>query len=367
MKHISLANFQAKSLFGYQVLGQPEITVMKFSRRLRWGFTLVELLVVIAIIGILVALLLPAIQSAREAARRSACTNNIKQLGLALQSYHDTYGKLPVNYNEDTGSTGRGSALTRLLPYIEEQAVYDSIDFTVDYTFVTSKLPDGTPVFSKVIATFVCPSENRAPYGPNAESNEPGFRFRTVPAKGPLAITSYLPSMGNQYMPNDIVVTCTSLTDNIFGTIPQTDRTRHGNTKNGAEISGPFSRMTWSAKFKEITDGLSNTIALGEVRQFCGALTKLGWFHHDGAWVATTGPINSPTCPGEQGVPIEGATGCQSTLAWNYAHSFRSPHPGGTHFVFCDASVHFVTENIDYDTYQRLGDRRDGKPVGAFQ
>src|SRR5580692_7847186 len=102
-------------------------------RTSRVGFTLVELLVVIAIIGILIALLLPAVQAAREAARRSTCTNNLKQIGVALQSYHDVYGRFPINgvLQDDSGWTQAGSEHTRLLPFIEQQQIYSQINWTL--------------------------------------------------------------------------------------------------------------------------------------------------------------------------------------------------------------------------------------------
>jgi hypothetical protein len=200
------------------------------------------------------------------------------------------------------------------------------------------------------------------------------FFGRTGNVTGPIAVASYAPSMGNQYMGNDIATRCTVFTDNIVGTVPnewwmEDLMIIHGNNRSPKGISGPFSRMSWSAKLAEIEDGTSKTIAMGEVRQYCGAFLRMGWMHHDSAWVATTGPINSPTCPGEQGVQYENGQNdrtCTSLFAWNMAHAFKSPHPGGAWFVLCDGSVHFLSENIDYVTYQRLGDRRDGQAFGAF-
>jgi prepilin-type N-terminal cleavage/methylation domain-containing protein len=110
---------------------------MTFLKKRHWAFTLVELLVVIAIIGILVALLLPAIQAAREAARRSQCANNLKQLGVALQNYHDAYTRFPGNGHKDPWSGGghrKGSPLVRQLPYVAESGLYDRIDFNGDVT-----------------------------------------------------------------------------------------------------------------------------------------------------------------------------------------------------------------------------------------
>ena len=336
---------------------------------LRRAFTLVELLVVITIIGILAGLLLPAVQSVREAGRRTQCANNLKQLGLALQSYDNDFGQFPYNYNNYTSGVGRGSMLVRLLPYIGQTTIYNLLDFRRDDLWENTFVPGTKPpqhVFEMVISTFVCPSEV---YRTGVDASWPGFNGRTGSTTGTIAMTSYAPSMGNQYMPNDIETSCQSAPEhNIFNTIPENDTSRHGNTTDPHLISGPFSRESWAASLAQITDGASNTIAMGEVRQYGGAYLRLGWMHEDGVWVATTGPINSPTCPGERGVPMDNGinlNSCQSLYAWNVAHAFKSPHTGGATFVFCDGSVHFLNEGISYITYQRLGDRRDGEAVGT--
>ena len=133
-------------------------------------------------------------------------------------------------------------------------------------------------------------------------------------------------------------------------------------------ISGVFARSTWAARFKQISDGTSKTIAMGEVRGWCsGFLWNLGWADSEGLWFATTAPINFPTCPGENGVPNNpgvGGTGCQDTQnAWNVTMGFKSSHSGRAQFVFCDGSVHFLSDGIDQTTYQALGDRHDGVSV----
>src|SRR5690606_640264 len=125
----------------------------------RRGFTLVELLVVIAIIGILVAMLLPAVQAAREAARRSQCKNNLKQIGLAVFTYEDTFKCLPPGgiWSSSSGAAKKGSALVRLLPFIEQKPLYDAIDFNKKN--VDGALMPGTTekVASQLIPTYICP------------------------------------------------------------------------------------------------------------------------------------------------------------------------------------------------------------------
>ena len=127
-------------------------------------------------------------------------------------------------------------------------------------------------------------------------------------------------------------------------------------------ISGMFGRMTPSAKMAQATDGTSNTILMGEVRPDCSDHINNGWFHNNSLWVATTPPINFPTCPESPALPDQ----CNRTDTWNTSQGFKSQHTGGAHFVLSDGSVKFLSENIDYGTYQKLGDRRDGQTVGEF-
>src|SRR5689334_3146917 len=144
----------------------------------RRGFTLIELLVVIAIIGVLIALLLPAVQAAREAARRAQCTNNLKQIALAVHNYADTHGRYPIARGTrparpyDITSRYNYSGFAQILPYLEQRPVYDAINFNLTVT-----IQDGnTTVISSVVAAFLCPSENqKAPLetaGTNYRFNE---------------------------------------------------------------------------------------------------------------------------------------------------------------------------------------------------
>ncbi|MFI4874671.1 MAG: DUF1559 domain-containing protein, partial [Blastopirellula sp. JB062] len=141
------------------------------------GFTLVELLVVIAIIGVLIALLLPAVQQAREAARRMTCSNNLKQLGLALHNYHDTHGVFPCNMLQ---TSKNASMLLMLLPYFEQNALHDSINFKADN--IAEQVVNGTRLSKTSIESLICPSEDKAPLLEN------GY-----------AVVSYGGSMGAQY------------------------------------------------------------------------------------------------------------------------------------------------------------------------
>ncbi|MCL6504841.1 MAG: DUF1559 domain-containing protein [Pirellulales bacterium] len=362
--------------------------------RKRWflgraAFTLVELLVVIAIIGVLVALLLPAVQAAREAARRASCNNNLKQLGIALHNYHDVYNRLPHNHwvwDQVQGSIHdtRGSYLVRLLPYIEQGGpLYERFDFRTSAGVEQAMMPDGDRVYTKLVPIFMCPSDD------SEEKQRDTNR----------ALYNYAMSMGAQAMPPLFACSLAQYVGlgpsgadngNWFGTGPE----GHGNWSWGEPnraISGivsrsgwrfapgwagspvPVNHAPWAARFRDITDGTANVIAMGEYRPKCGDHTwSNGWFHANSIWMATTAPINFPTCPGEFGNNPDPWAGviagreCNHFQVWTTSQGFKSRHPGGAQFVFCDGSVHFLSETMNYDMYQRLGDRRDGRPVFGF-
>lgn len=335
----------------------------RHTARCATGFTLVELLVVIAIIGVLVALLLPAVQAAREAARRMQCSNNLKQLGLAVHNYHDAFksfplgashARLPGDYVWGTkNAKHHGSFLVALLPYIEQLNLYTRCDFEVD-TVMDSALPGGTKVHSVSIATLLCPSD---PDKSEVDGN-PLYHGTTASMQGKKAgLSNYGASMGSQSFSGGPFPGNSLLT--LKAPIPM-----HGHDDTGEKTSGVFSHTAWGAAIAQIRDGTSHTICIGEIRPKCSWHVRDGWMHWNSLWIATSAPINYPSCPGEPGFDAVN-TDINSNWGgkWGCEQAFRSAHSGGCQFVLCDGSVHFLSESIDYMTYQMLGDRRDGKPI----
>lgn len=323
------------------------------------GFTLVELLVVITIIGILVALLLPAVQAAREAARQMQCSNNLKQLGLAIHSYHDVWGRFPLGaacfsvWDLDGGSehiNNHGSMFVALLPYIEQQGLYEVCNFKTD-TDRNSVYPGTTKhIYETWIPALLCPSETEQKYWDGNPMNNY--------TKGQNRATSnYAGSMGSQAFAGGPF---------LGDAFPPNGNDAHGNYgyfgpsgTGGAHLSGVFGHLAWGAAINEITDGTSNTIAIGEIRPKCSMHARDGWMGVNSLWFTTSTPINYPSCQGEPG--YDSATVASGILAQcSIEQGFKSCHRGSCGFVFCDGSVHVLSENINYTTYQKLGDRRDG-------
>ena len=332
--------------------------------RRRFAFTLVELLVVIAIIGILVALLLPAVQAAREAARRMQCRNNMRQMGIALHNYHDVYKKLPPGYRFKPNSPidGMGTANVSLLPYLEQENVKNLIDPNVPWYLLT-------PAAARTkIGTFNCPSDvatNPATY--------PFVAAMGVPVGDTFAACSYSVNIGWR----DAVCFGPG-----FTAPPSTDK------------SGVFAIHS-ATRFADIRDGTSNTFAIGEAASgfsMCtgidctnpipGATSKHGWlvggvglepfynmgFRYSGGFASTAEPINkTPVTDSFFKVLGGGFLDCRASFEGgpHWVSNFRSFHPGGASFLFCDASVQFLSESIDMTVYRGLSTIQGGEVVSV--
>jgi type II secretory pathway pseudopilin PulG len=321
----------------------------------------VELLVVIAIIGILVALLLPAIQAAREAARRTTCTNNLKQLAVGCHNYADTYGRLPLNYamggniyGNPPNANFRGTSwLTQVLPFMEQQSLFDTIDFNYDVLLDPRNINNTTPAnpsnafaAKTVVPTFMCPSDGNNTNGVMGSRANRGDSW---------AVNNYKGCAGANWGWGVYIVNTAPLANTPWGV------TGDGlNAGNGIFFRGAAGNRPCSTKIAEITDGTSNTFMVGEaVPRWC---THTWWFHFNGVTATTAVPLNAyAVCQntGNRSIDLDACWG-----DWGNNYSFMSRHPGGGHFALADASIRFITDSIDLTMYRRHGAIADGETLG---
>jgi prepilin-type N-terminal cleavage/methylation domain-containing protein/prepilin-type processing-associated H-X9-DG protein len=330
------------------------LALLVARRRARTAFTLIELLVVIAIIAVLIGLLLPAVQKVREAANRMKCSNNLKQLGIALHVYHDVHQKVPpggIHYLAAPASSGAtpGSSswgpswAVFLLPMIEQGNLYNLYDFKLPRT------RDGVnaTVVATTVATFVCPSDLAGP-APWVNTT-PHARGNYACSTGPGSTWSVLE------WPN-------------------------------ANLRGAFSpTFHWGTSFNQVTDGLSNTIFLGEilagresgdVRGAWGS--PLGAFF-SGTTGSTTTPQSIPLAPNGNALDDTKRDRPARCSAPNNdrdlrciadssrsTHSLRSRHIGGVHVLFGDGSVRFIPNSISTVTLRNLLGQADGNVINDF-
>jgi prepilin-type N-terminal cleavage/methylation domain-containing protein/prepilin-type processing-associated H-X9-DG protein len=307
------------------------------KRRKRIAFTLVELLVVIAIIGILVALLLPAIQAAREAARRGQCINNLKQIGIAVVNYEQSNKYLPPGACWQPEVRAGGSVFLHLLPFLEEAPLYQTINLRS--TDIDNALLPGTTqrVDSTVIQSLICPSDNR----------ELKYEERVA--------HNYAASRG----PTEVWFNPNCMCNPTLLATPQPGQNWPAPIDDPQIFAGPFTRVCTRERLKAITDGLSKTIFFGEVRPGCSEHVRNGWLNSNGGngYCTTLIAINYDSCSEEAPDP------CHKICNWNTEVGFKSAHPGGANFLFGDGSVHLLQDSIDGKAYQLLGAKNDGEPV----
>jgi prepilin-type N-terminal cleavage/methylation domain-containing protein len=327
------------------------------SRSNQKGFTLVELLVVIAIIGVLVALLLPAVQAAREAARRTHCLNNMKQLGIAAHNFHDakkhfpssSQGQLPVVSTMSTGQNGSG--LYQMLPYMEEQALFD--------LFPLGPVPSGTLTaigsnfnkagWTKPLKTSRCPS---------SPSEEPFTATYAIDA-GSTLVYNDPPGLAPQYL-------------GVMGAIdtlnPAYMYRVDSSSASGLVAENGMMYPESNIRAKQVTDGLSKTLLMGESsHEFANINIAIAR-----VWAIGSVPSSSPTTfakmhniaqYGGRNVtyPINGTVFNKRNDA-----PFGSNHAGGAHFLLGDASCHYVTEEIEFTVYQAMASRQAGETKSNF-
>jgi len=307
------------------VFQEPRCHVFAPSKSIRTGFTLVELLVVIAIIGILVALLLPAIQAAREAARRSQCSNNLKQIGLGLMNYHDTHNSFPAGWNHQSanGSPDWGWAVM-ILPFMEQATLYEELNPTapgrrLSQLYVAGAPADTQQLLQTPIKTYRCPSDT----------------LKALNTLINFGATNHFRIATSNYVANSGTTADTGTSTNFNGVF-------YGNSWHGV---------------KDILDGTSQTIAVGErsashlAAQWAGVGgNNNNGNEHQGRATARGGFVINFDYTG---------TGAPQNQSKGYA----SYHPGGTQFVMCDGAVRFVGQNTNSTIVQRMAIRNDGEAI----
>lgn len=347
---------------------------MKPLLRQNKGFTLIELLVVIAIIAVLIALLLPAVQQAREAARRSQCKNNLKQIGLALHNYHGTHRIFPMGTaarRETTMTRGRVIAnyeswgwAASILPFIDEAPLFQNLkinDRTLNEVLVLiGDNPTALNAAFPPLSSYQCPSDTTGPYLKNGMvRNHFGNGLSGISTAWKPPTLNYPGSTGEP-------------AGDVRAPRNITQRPTHGIFGN-----------TSTVRIRDVTDGTSNTFMAGEREERCGAGSWIGARNPDGngrhgndyALARVRQVLNDPSNAGND----------------RCTDGFSSKHVGGAQFLFVDGSVHFISENIDFDLqgiperngqgvnwpadainppylglYQRLGMRDDGLQVTGF-
>ena len=346
--------------------------MLKFQKsETRRAFTLIELLVVIAIIAILIALLLPAVQQAREAARRTQCKNNLKQLGLACHNYHDTFGQFPQNYDgrpvaemtlgQWQGGKGSFGWIVMALPYLEQAPLYQQFDFS-DQSGGSGSLgwtsEKNTNAATAILSALMCPSN---PQPSRVIVDVAGCGGGGTFGGAQVGRTDYTGNLG--FIAGDWRSCLVSdggnipLTKTGTETVGQPlDAWGEGSSQNYLQsMNGVFSFMG-TAKMRDITDGTSNTILVMEDHHWAAGKTQPTNYARDTGWAS---PMQVTTAANliNQGYGYNDPHKC---------HGISSTHVGGAQILLCDGSVRFISENLDLRTLQAIATRGTGVPTGEF-
>jgi prepilin-type N-terminal cleavage/methylation domain-containing protein/prepilin-type processing-associated H-X9-DG protein len=315
------------------------------------GFTLIELLVVIAIIGVLVGLLLPAVQKVREAANRMSCQNNLKQLALAVHNFHDAFNTFPPDSLYTYDPTGPNwSWLAHILPMIEQDNLYKQANIGGN---PANNINQSLPQIATTVKTFLCPSD---PDSWNGPVSYPSNFDMLDPTLGPLtyAVTCYRANIGANWgggPPGSAL---------WWGTDPQWCNSDPANsnpatTYDGcAAGNGPMYETLKPLRFASILDGTSNTILIGEA--LTGKDYQNAWCHMDNAIATCAYPPNAKN-------PVTGKD--YPPDQWWNRYAFTSNHTGGAQFAMVDGSVRFIPDNIDLQVFRALATRAGGEVVSA--
>jgi len=329
------------------------------------GFTLVELLVVIAIIGVLVALLLPAVQAAREAARRAQCINNLKQVGLACLNYESGKGSLPPGSYYDLGGSAPppgGNYITESMPQMELGNITSGIDRT--RYFVDSA--NAAVISSLSIPQLLCPSDER--------SNDPIFTDVEISGRNPrvaqmlsytgsmgttiadstAGLASFVPSGGSVSPPDQVATGCNFGTRDSTNCAPCRASSRL-QCDDDSLCAGLICRHHEGVKLKVVTDGLSNTFMAGETIPIHSYFNSV--FSENFVVTSTVIPINL--------FEADERDGPRSPRTYAVTSGFKSWHPGGAHMLFGDGSARLIQESIDYFVYNAYGSRASGEVIDS--
>jgi len=314
--------------------------------RSRPAFTLIELLVGIAIIGVLIALLLPAVQKVREAANRLQCRNNLKQLALAVHDYHQVFGFFPVNTLDnhnwaDNWAGHNWSWLARILPYIEQEPLYKA-----------ANIPNNTLLQSRSycamqVKVFLCPSDPYSNSGPRTDAINL--------ANLPVGQTNYKGVSGANWGWNSEPLPWgTDFGGGPCGADPRWVNTSIDGSRNGLSWGdGIFFRVDSHRprRIADVRDGTSNTFLIGEDLPLKNR--HCSWPYANNANGTCGIAPNARTTSGAEYGPAD----------WPNVYSFHSLHANGLHFAFADGSVHFLQDSINLATYRALATMQSGEPV----